>query len=270
MSSSAQFLNPSAAAQRLGVSAKALRLYEQHGLIAPGRTAAGWRAYGPDEMARAAEIVALRALGLSLSQIARVLGNDPQGLEPALAAHQATLESRIRQLAGTIEQVRDVRAGLAQGRLPTAGRTGSPVAPDRRVQRRLRSAVALGRRTLRTQRHQPVELYHRSAGQRQDAAGEALWQKPCLTRSSWVSIVWSKAAWQRGRGWTPTRRFKPGSVGPWPGWSKTVPRPRTPSITLLVGLETEGAGHRGCRHGGTGTGAINATGLDRAFAPTRS
>jgi DNA-binding transcriptional MerR regulator len=121
VSSPAQFLNPSAAAQRLGVSAKALRLYEQHGLIAPSRTAAGWRAYGPDEMTRATEIVALRALGLSLAQITRVLGDDPQGLEPALAAHQATLEGRIRQLAGAIEKVRDLRAGLAQGKLPTAG-----------------------------------------------------------------------------------------------------------------------------------------------------
>ena len=88
MSASAQFLNPSAAARRLGVSAKALRLYEQHGLIAPSRTAAGWRAYGPDEMARAAEIVTLRMLGLSLSQVARVFGDDPQDLEPTLAAHQ--------------------------------------------------------------------------------------------------------------------------------------------------------------------------------------
>ena len=121
MSSSAPFLNPSAAAQRLGVSAKALRLYEQHGLIAPGRTGAGYRVYGPDEMMRVTEIVALRALGLSLAQIKRVLGDDPQGLEPALAAHQATLEGRIRQLAGAIEQVRDLRAGLAQGKLPTAG-----------------------------------------------------------------------------------------------------------------------------------------------------
>jgi DNA-binding transcriptional MerR regulator len=120
VSSSAQFLNSSAAAQRLGVSVKALRLYEQHGLITPGRTAAGWRAYGPDEMARGCEIVALRALGLSLSQMARVLGNDPQGLEPALAAHQATLEGRIRELAGAVEKVRDVRAGLAQGKSPTA------------------------------------------------------------------------------------------------------------------------------------------------------
>ena len=120
MSFSAQFLNPSAAAQQLGVSAKALRLYEQRGLVAPSRTAAGWRVYGPDEMARAAEIVALRALGLSLSQIARVLGDDPQGLEPALAAHQTILEGRIRQLAGAVEKVRDLRAGLAQGKAPTA------------------------------------------------------------------------------------------------------------------------------------------------------
>jgi DNA-binding transcriptional MerR regulator len=121
VSSSAQFLHPSAAALRLGVSAKALRLYEQHGLIKPGRTAAGWRAYGPDEMARAAEIVTLRALGLSLSEVARVLGDDPQGLEPALAKHQATLEVRMRQLAGAVEKVRDIRAGLAQGKSPTAG-----------------------------------------------------------------------------------------------------------------------------------------------------
>jgi DNA-binding transcriptional MerR regulator len=121
VSASARFLNPAAAAQRLGVSAKALRLYEQRGLITPSRTAAGWRAYGPDEMARAAEIVALRALGFSLAQIARVLGDDPQGLEPALAAHQAILEGRIRQLAGAVEKVRDLRAGLAQGKSPTAG-----------------------------------------------------------------------------------------------------------------------------------------------------
>jgi DNA-binding transcriptional MerR regulator len=119
MSASARFLSPAAAAHRLGVSAKALRLYEQHGLITPGRTAAGWRAYGPGEMSRAAEIVTLRALGLSLSQIGRVLGNEPESLEPALAAHQATLEGRIRELAAAIDKVRDLRAGIARGKSPT-------------------------------------------------------------------------------------------------------------------------------------------------------
>jgi DNA-binding transcriptional MerR regulator len=78
VSSSAQFLNPSEAAKRLGVSAKPLRLYEQRGRVAPIRTAAGWRACGPEEMARGAEIAALRALGLSLAQVARVLGATPR------------------------------------------------------------------------------------------------------------------------------------------------------------------------------------------------
>ncbi|UTP39277.1 MerR family transcriptional regulator [Phenylobacterium sp. LH3H17] len=118
MSSSATYLNPSEAARRLGVSAKALRLYEQRGLVAPIRTAAGWRAYGPGEMARAAEIAALRALGLSLAQTARVLGGDPQGLEPALAAHQASLEDRARELAGAVDKVRGLRTDLAEGRTP--------------------------------------------------------------------------------------------------------------------------------------------------------
>ena len=129
MSDSVLFLRPSAAALRLGVSAKALRLYEQRGLVSPSRTPAGWRAYGPDEMARAAEIIALRRLGLSLAQIARVLGDDPQGLEPAMAAHQATLESRIRQLEGAVGKVRELRASLSQGESPTASEPVRLLAP---------------------------------------------------------------------------------------------------------------------------------------------
>ena len=118
MSASVPFLNPSEAARRLGVSAKALRLYEQRGLIAPVRTAAGWRAYGPDEMARVAEIVALRELGLSLAQVARVLEGDAESLETALAAHQAALEARVHQLAGAVDKVRRLRADVAGGRAP--------------------------------------------------------------------------------------------------------------------------------------------------------
>jgi DNA-binding transcriptional MerR regulator len=133
VSSSAQFLNPSEAAKRLGISTKALRLYEQRGLIDPVRTAAGWRTYGPSQMARAAEIAALRALGLSLAQVTRVLNGDSQCLEPALAAHQATLEGRVRQLAGTIEKVRGLRADLARGQAPAAGELARLVRPTAEV-----------------------------------------------------------------------------------------------------------------------------------------
>jgi DNA-binding transcriptional MerR regulator len=67
---------------------KALRLYEQLGLIEPIRNAAGWRSYGGAAMTRGAEIAALRALGMSLAQIGQVLCSQSEGLEPALAAHQ--------------------------------------------------------------------------------------------------------------------------------------------------------------------------------------
>jgi len=118
VNASAQFLNPAQAARRLGVSAKALRLYEARGLIAPVRTAAGWRAYGPGEMARVAEIAALRELGLSLAQVARVLEGDSKSLEPALAAHQAALEGRVHQLVDAVDKVRRLRADLTGGRAP--------------------------------------------------------------------------------------------------------------------------------------------------------
>jgi DNA-binding transcriptional MerR regulator len=120
VSASAQYLSPSDAAKRLRTSAKALRLYEERGLIAPIRSATGWRTYGPNEMARAAEIVALRALGLSLGQVGRVLEGDARSLESALAAHQATLEGQARQIANTVDKVRQLRAELVTGKAPAA------------------------------------------------------------------------------------------------------------------------------------------------------
>ncbi|HLZ03744.1 MAG TPA: MerR family transcriptional regulator [Bradyrhizobium sp.] len=121
MTPSIRFLSPSEAAKRLGVSPKALRLYEERGLISPGRTPAGWRAYGPEQMAEASEVVALRRLGLSLAQIARARKGEPESLEPALAAHQAALEARIRELAATLERVQGVRADLIRGMTPASG-----------------------------------------------------------------------------------------------------------------------------------------------------
>ncbi len=85
------------------------------------RTGARWRAYGPDEIASAAKVVALRALGLSLAQVARVLEGNPASLETALAAHQAALKGQLRQLASAVKKVRGLRTGLAQGQAPAAG-----------------------------------------------------------------------------------------------------------------------------------------------------
>jgi DNA-binding transcriptional MerR regulator len=116
----ARFLSPSEAASQLGISAKALRLYEQRGLIAPARTPAGWRAYGPAEMARAADIVELRVLGLSLGDVARIFAGDAGTFDRALAAHKQALEDRIRELGDAVGKVSRLRADLGRGEAPAA------------------------------------------------------------------------------------------------------------------------------------------------------
>lgn len=118
MTATALFLTASEAAARLGVSVKVLRLYEERGLLAPMRTQAGWRAYGPEVMARAADLVALRALGFSMAQMQRVVASAADGIEAALATHQAHLEARAGQLADAIRSTGAIRGRLARGQRP--------------------------------------------------------------------------------------------------------------------------------------------------------
>jgi len=114
------FLSPSEAAARLGVSAKALRLYEARGLLAPVRSTEGWRAYGPEQMARAAEIVALRGLGFSLAQVERVLRCQAEGLQAALAEQETALGREMQELAARLERLRALRGRIAGGEMPEA------------------------------------------------------------------------------------------------------------------------------------------------------
>jgi DNA-binding transcriptional MerR regulator len=120
VNSTAQHLSPTEAAKKLGVSTKALRLYEERGLLKPLRTTTGWRTYGPDEMTRANEIVELRALDLSLTEIARVLSGEAPVLGRALAAHEVSLEARARGLQETILRVQKLRGELDRGTVSVA------------------------------------------------------------------------------------------------------------------------------------------------------
>ena len=129
MSVSARFLSPAEASERLGVSAKALRLYERHGLLAPIRSAAGYRAYGPDQMARAREIAALRQLGLSLGQVSRVFTGDGEALATALAGYQSVLEDRLSFIAAALEKLLVIRGDLANGKAPPFGALATLIEP---------------------------------------------------------------------------------------------------------------------------------------------
>jgi Predicted transcriptional regulators len=114
-------LTPAQAARRLGISSKALRLYEARGLLVPLRNRAGWRFYGKAHMERAAEIAALRALGLSLAQIGQVLGGATGALASALSTHLASIEARMQGLAAQAERVRSLRSRLEHGERPDGG-----------------------------------------------------------------------------------------------------------------------------------------------------
>jgi DNA-binding transcriptional MerR regulator len=120
VNSIAQHLSPSEAAKRLGVSTKALRLYEERGLMKPTRTAAGWRAYGPEQISRATHIVELRTLGLTLVEVAQVLDEDAPVLARALAAHETVLEARLRQLHETVHRIHKLRSELDRGTVSVA------------------------------------------------------------------------------------------------------------------------------------------------------
>jgi len=116
MTSKRPVLSPSEAAASLGISVKALRLYEQRGLIAPVRTQAGWRVYGPAEMDRVSEIKALRGLGFTLADVASLLDAGPDALQSALVARQADIEARIGRLASALGAVKRLRSEVLEVR----------------------------------------------------------------------------------------------------------------------------------------------------------
>jgi len=81
-------------AQITGVTVKALRHYERRGLLTPHRTDAGYRRYTLLDLQRLEEILALKSLGLPLSQIPRVSGG--QDVEALRAQRERLVDARGR------------------------------------------------------------------------------------------------------------------------------------------------------------------------------
>lgn len=114
-------LSPAETARLLGVSVKALRLYEQHALVRPCRTAAGWRVYGPAELAALHQVIALKRLGLPLARIAQLKAGKGLSLDAVLAAQEKALARDAERTAHAIALVRAARARLAKHETLTIG-----------------------------------------------------------------------------------------------------------------------------------------------------
>lgn len=108
---------------RSGVSARSLRYYEQHGLIAARRAANGYREYDEGAIDRASTIHLLFGMGLPRDVVVSVLGcagpaatsRDHEDLADRLPAVLDDLDRRIGAMSRTREQIADFLAHREAG-----------------------------------------------------------------------------------------------------------------------------------------------------------
>src|SRR5262245_50817124 len=82
-------------ASRTGLTVKTIRFYSERGIVTPAeRTAAGYRRYAADAVARLALVRPLRELGLGLDSIRRVVDQELT-LSEAAAQHAAALDVQM-------------------------------------------------------------------------------------------------------------------------------------------------------------------------------
>jgi len=108
-------LSPAEVTHRLGVSAKALRLYEARGLLKPLRSEAGWRTYGALEIERLHHILALKRLGLPLAQIEELLSQRTVSLERILVMQEKVLMREEMRINRALALLRKAQTQLATG-----------------------------------------------------------------------------------------------------------------------------------------------------------
>jgi MerR family transcriptional regulator, copper efflux regulator len=101
-------------AEQAGISTKAIRYYEQIGILTPpARTAAGYRAYDETALGRLRFVRAAQALGLTLGEIRRIIAFRDDGAAPC--AHvTALLQRRAADLDARIQELQQLRGDLRQ------------------------------------------------------------------------------------------------------------------------------------------------------------
>jgi MerR family mercuric resistance operon transcriptional regulator len=98
----------------VGLSAATVRYYERLGLLpTPERTAAGYRQYPQDAIARLLFIKSAQRVGLRLREIAELLAICDQGLCPC-GHSEALLRGRMAEIDAQVAELQAVQAELAR------------------------------------------------------------------------------------------------------------------------------------------------------------
>lgn len=116
------------AAQRLNVTPRTLKYYEERGLVTPTRSEGRYRLYDEQDLEQFARILRLRSLGFSLHGVAEMLKRplesaddgrrrysqeSLQQIADALTQQIETLDARIAAVRRELKEAQTVRAELA-------------------------------------------------------------------------------------------------------------------------------------------------------------
>ncbi len=101
-------------ARLTGVTVRALHHYDRLGLLKPsGRTPAGYRQYGESDFARLQQIVTLKFIGFSLTQIKALLEKDSFDLQKMLRLQRDILAEKRQHLDKAVKAIERAEQVLA-------------------------------------------------------------------------------------------------------------------------------------------------------------
>ena len=106
---------PSTVAKRLGIGPKALRLWEQEGLIKPHRLANGWRIFRPQDIIDAWRITSLKRLEFSLRAIKALLDRGTPSFDTILLVQDGVLSDQLYRITHAKAAIAKAREKLATG-----------------------------------------------------------------------------------------------------------------------------------------------------------
>ena len=130
-------------AQEFDLTTRAIRFYEDMGLLQPQRVGAGWRSrvYSPRDRTRLKLTLRAKRLGLSLVEAKEIIDSydSPRDTAPqlrkflvVLTEHRIRLESQLVDLQTNLDEIRthekEARALLLKaGKVPRTGNVSEPV-----------------------------------------------------------------------------------------------------------------------------------------------
>jgi len=102
-------------ARRTGLSIRALRHYEDEGLLRPARSGAGRRVYAVEDVLALTRITLLKRAGFSIAQIRALLAKGAPDAAALVDAQAEALTVQLERLAASLDVLEHVRRRLKSG-----------------------------------------------------------------------------------------------------------------------------------------------------------